>query len=85
MLSLAYLAVFGTVIAFSCFLMLLGRVGLERAGYISVAFPVVALIISTIFEDYQWTLLSLTGLVLVLGGNVVVLRTKARAKLSPGE
>ncbi len=83
LISLAYLAVFGTVIAFSCFLMLLGRVGLERAGYIAVAFPVVALIISTIFEGYQWTLLSLTGLVIVLGGNVVVLRTRVRATPSP--
>ena len=85
LISLAYLAVFGTVIAFSCFLMLLSRAGLERAGYVAVAFPVVALAISTIFEGYQWTLLSLAGLVLVLGGNVVVLRTRARAEPCPGE
>lgn len=85
LISLAYLTVFGTVIAFSCFLMLLNRAGLERAGYVAVAFPVVALTISTIFEGYQWTLLSLAGLVLVLGGNVVVLRTKARAEHSSGE
>lgn len=85
LISLAYLAVFGTVIAFSCFLMLLSRAGLERAGYVAVAFPVVALTISTIFEGYQWTLLSLAGLLLVLGGNVIVLRTKARAEPSPGK
>lgn len=85
LISLAFLVVFGTIIAFSCYLLLLARIGLERAGYITVTFPVVALTISTIFEGYQWTLLSLAGLVLVLGGNVVVLRTRARAEPCPGE
>jgi drug/metabolite transporter (DMT)-like permease len=85
LISLAFLALFGTVIAFSLYLLLLARAGLERAGYIAVAFPVVALIISSIFEGYQWTLLSLTGVVLVLGGNVVVLRTKPLSAQPPCE
>ena len=41
--SLLFLAIFGSVVAFGCYLTLLGRVGLERAGYASVMVPVVAL------------------------------------------
>ncbi len=73
-LSLIYLSVFGTIIAFTCLLILIARIGPERAGYFSVMFPVVALTISTFFEGYQWSVLSVSGLLLALGGNYLVLR-----------
>ena len=76
LISLAYLSVFGTIIAFTCFLLLISRIGIERAGYFAVTFPVVALVISTLFEGYVWSLSSTAGIVLVLAGNTVVLRTK---------
>ena len=76
LLSLGYLAIFGTVIAFTSYLVLIGRVGPERAGYFAVLYPVVALFISTIFENYQWSNLAFVGLALVLGGNYVVLKKK---------
>ena len=82
LISLSFLAVFGTVVAFSLYLLLLTRVGLERAGYVTVTFPIVALIISTIFENYHWTPLSLAGVALVLGGNIFVLKTKARQNVA---
>lgn len=69
--SLFYLALFGSVIAFGCFLTLVGRIGAEKASYTMVLFPIVALIISTIFEGYQWTDSSLIGVVLILLGNVI--------------
>jgi drug/metabolite transporter (DMT)-like permease len=71
--SLLYLAAFGSVIAFSAYLTLLGRIGAARAGYVGVAVPVVALILSTVFERYQWTVLSLGGAALCVMGNVLVL------------
>jgi len=37
LLSLAYLTVFGSILAFGAFLVLLGRIGADRAGYITVA------------------------------------------------
>jgi drug/metabolite transporter (DMT)-like permease len=73
LLSMAYLAVFGSVLAFGCYLTLLGRIGPERAAYATLLFPVVALGISTAFEDYQWTAYGLTGMGLVLAGNFLVL------------
>ncbi|MCP4326912.1 MAG: DMT family transporter [Alphaproteobacteria bacterium] len=71
--SLLYLATFGSVVAFACYFALLGRIGAERAAYATVLFPIVALSISTVFEDYSWTLLAFGGVCLTLVGNVLVL------------
>jgi drug/metabolite transporter (DMT)-like permease len=71
--SLLYLAVFGSVIGFGCYLTLMGRIGADRAAYSSVLFPVVALTLSTLFEGFSWTFLSLVGVSLVLLGNVFIL------------
>jgi len=69
--ALAYLAVFGSVIGFTAYLMLVGRIGPERAAYSTVLFPIVALAASTVFEGYRWTPLAVVGLVLVVAGNLV--------------
>ncbi len=53
--SLLYLALIGSVLAFACYLTLLGRIGADRAAYATVMFPVVALAVSTIVEGYRWT------------------------------
>lgn len=71
--SLLYLAVFGSVIAFGCYLTLLGRIGAGRASYAAVLFPVVALSISVVAEDYTFSPDALIGAVLVLLGNVLML------------
>ena len=39
MLSLAYLTLLGSVVAFSAFLTLLGRIGADRAGYVTAGAP----------------------------------------------
>lgn len=74
--TLVYLALVASVIAFASYLTLLGRIGSARAGYATVMFPVVALTLSTIFEDYQWTVLAATGLIFVLAGNLMMLRAR---------
>ncbi len=71
--SLLYLAIFGSVLAFGCYLTLLGRIGAHRAGYAVVMFPVVALLLSFLFEGLQITPQIVIGVVLVLGGNAVIL------------
>jgi drug/metabolite transporter (DMT)-like permease len=71
--SLLYLAIFGSVLAFGCYLTLLGRIGAHRAGYAVVMFPVVALLLSFLFEGLQVTPQIVIGVVLVLGGNAVIL------------
>jgi drug/metabolite transporter (DMT)-like permease len=70
--SLLYLSIFGSIIAFGAYLTLVGRIGADRAAYATVLFPLVALVISSIYENFQWTPLALTGMALVLIGNVIV-------------
>ncbi len=71
--SLLYLSVFGSILAFGCYLTLVGRIGADKAAYAAVLFPVVALALSTLFEDYRWTILAVVGFLLVLFGNFLVL------------
>ena len=71
--SLVYLAVFASVVAFACYLTLIGRIGSARAGYATVLFPVVALIVSSVLEDFSWGLPAFAGLACVLAGNLLVL------------
>jgi drug/metabolite transporter (DMT)-like permease len=72
--SLAYLAIFGSVIAFGAYLTLLGRIGAHKAGYATVMFPVVALLLSASFEGLHLNASILGGTTLVLLGNLLVLR-----------
>jgi drug/metabolite transporter (DMT)-like permease len=74
LLSLLYLAVFGSIITFGCYLTLMSRVGAARAGYIGVMVPVVALVISFFFEKFAWSWLTTIGVALSIVGNVVMLR-----------
>jgi drug/metabolite transporter (DMT)-like permease len=74
--SLIYLALFGSVIAFGCYLTLVGRIGADRAAYTSILFPIVALFLSALFEGYKLNTLSALGIILVLVGNGLVLAHK---------
>jgi len=88
--SLIYLAVFGSIIAFGAYLTLLGRIGAHKSGYAMVMFPVVALILSTLFEGLQISATVVVGTLLVLAGNLFVLdarppRSVQHASPSAGE
>jgi len=73
--SLLYLAVFGSIIAFGCYLTLVGRIGADKAAYAMLLFPIVALQLSVWFESYLWSVQSLAGVALVLVGNGIILVT----------
>jgi drug/metabolite transporter (DMT)-like permease len=74
LLSLAYLSVFGSIIAFGAYLTLLKRVGGGPAAFVAVATPVIALALSTLFEGYRWTWVAALGVVLAVAGNWLALR-----------
>jgi len=76
--GLLYLSLLGSVIAFSVYFTLLGRIGAARTGYMTVMYPVIALVVSTVFEGYRWTVPAVLGLAAVLAGNVLVLRAPKR-------
>lgn len=77
-LSLAYLALFGSVVAFMAFLTLLKRIGAGRSGYTAAVIPLIAMLASTAFEGYRWSAAPVAGMLLVLAGTVLVLRAKER-------
>ncbi len=74
--SLVYLAVFGSIIAFGCYLTLVGNIGADRAAYATLLFPIVALAISTIWEGYQWTPNAVAGIVMILMGNFLMVQKR---------
>jgi len=76
--SLLYLSLAGTSLAFGLYLALLKKIGPARASYTSVLFPVIALLVSTIFEGYRWSLPAFIGLAVLLGGNALALGQRAK-------
>ena len=68
-----YLTVFGSVVAFGCYMLLIGRIGAEYAAYVTLLMPVIALLLSTMFEDFLWTSNAAIGVAIVLIGNLFIL------------
>lgn len=80
--SLIYLSLFGSVIAFGCYLTLMTRIGAHKTSYANLMYPAIAVIISTIFEGFIWSGYTVIGLTFILLGNLVVLtKTSSLKKL----
>lgn len=76
LLSLLYLAVFGSVLAFVLYFKLAQAQGPARAALTGVVIPVIALLISAVFEGWQPTAMSLAG----MGLSLVSLYIATRAR-----
>lgn len=72
----AYLALIGSVITFPLHYNLVREIGAGRAAYNSILTISVAMLISTLWEDYNWTWLTLTGMVMAVAGMVLALRNR---------
>jgi len=83
--SLIYLSAIGTVAAFTLYLWLIATWGVARSAYMAVLTPIVALIVSTVLEDFDWTAGSTLGLGLVLGGNVLMIQSRKSPGAQPSE
>lgn len=79
-LSLAYLALVGTAIGFLVYFYLAERIGLDKAAYVFVLTPVIAMVISGFFEKLIWTPTTIIGASLVLIGNVIVMTKRLPAR-----
>lgn len=82
-LSLLYLAIFGTIIAFGSYLQLIQRIGAERAAYAFVVLPIVALMLSSVFEGFHWTIHTFLGLAMVIIGNILVIKRNKSGDTPP--
>ncbi len=71
-----YLAIVGSVITFPLYFRLVRELGAGKAAYTGVLIPIVAMILSTIFEEFVWTALPLAGAALALAGLMVALRAR---------
>lgn len=80
--GVGYLALVGSVLAFPLYFGLIRNWGPGRAAYNSVAVPVVAMALSTVFEGYRWSLLAAAGAVVALAGLALAL-SPARSAASP--
>lgn len=76
LVSLVFLALFGSALAFGAYLTLMGRIGADRAAYTAVAIPIVALLLSSAFEHLRWHIETFTGVAACIAGTVVGLRRR---------
>lgn len=72
--GVVYLALAGSVITFPLYFKLIRDLGPGRAAYNGVLVPIVAMVLSTVFEGYRWNLLAGSGVALALAGMVIALR-----------
>ena len=75
-ISLIYLAIVASVIGFGVYLKLVGNIGADKASYVNIFTPTIALFLSTLFENYQWSWTGLVGVALIIIGNIIVLYAK---------
>lgn len=76
--GIVYLALIGSVVTFPLHYNLVREIGAGRTAYNSILTISVAMLISTLFEDYRWTWLTASGMVLAVIGMVLALRSKIR-------
>ena len=75
-ISLVYLSLIASVIGFGVYLKLVGNIGADKASYVNIFTPTIALILSTLFENYEWSWVGLIGVLLIIIGNIIVLYAK---------
>ncbi|HVN43296.1 MAG TPA: DMT family transporter [Steroidobacteraceae bacterium] len=73
-LSLLYLALAGSVMTFACYLTLQERIGPGPTGSVGVMTPLLALVISVIFEGLRPDALTFCGAGLAVFGNFLMLK-----------
>lgn len=75
-LGILYLGLLGSALAFPIYFQLIRTIGPAKAAYTSVLVPVIAMLLSTIFEGYRWSWLAGAGAALVIAGLVIALRAR---------
>lgn len=74
--SLIYLSLFGSVLSFVLYYWLASRRGFALASYTSALAPPTAMLVSGLFEQVRWGPAAFLGLILVVAGQLLVIRTR---------
>ena len=77
-IGLLYLALAASVLCFSLYFPVVRKIGPGRAAYSSVIVPIIAMALSTLFENFRWSPLAAAGGALAIGGMVLALGGKRR-------
>ena len=73
-LSLVYLSLFGSVFGFSLYLSLIKKIGSNDAAYVAIIMPLIALLVSTLFEELMWNVNLVIGAIMIIFGNILILK-----------
>ena len=76
LLGVLYLGVFASAVAFTLYFGIIRAIGPAKAAYNSVVVPVVAMLLSTVFEGYRWSALAAAGGALAGAGLVIALTAR---------
>ena len=79
--GIVYLALFGSVLCFALYFPVVRKIGPGKAAYSSVLVPIIAMSLSTVFENYHWSMLAVAGATLSLGGMLLALAGRRRPTL----
>ena len=74
--GIVYLALIGSVVTFPLHYNLVREIGAGRTAYNSIMTISVAMLLSTLFEDYRWTWLTASGMVLAVVGMLIALKAR---------
>jgi len=74
--GILYLGIAGSALAFPLYYRVLRVIGPAKAAYSSVIVPVIAMLLSTLFEGYRWSPLAAAGAALAGIGLVIALRAR---------
>jgi drug/metabolite transporter (DMT)-like permease len=83
--AMLYLALFGSVIAFTAYFTLINRIGPGKAAYTGVLTPVVSVLLSMRFEGYRPGPTGFLGMALCLAGVLWAVRAKGSAPATSDE
>jgi drug/metabolite transporter (DMT)-like permease len=64
--SLIYQIFIASIVAFLCLYYLIQKIGTVKASYTALIYPIIALIISSFFEKFEFTILGTIGLFFIL-------------------
>ncbi len=77
-LGTAYLGLIASALAFTLYFGVIRAIGPARAGYSNVLTPFLAMLLSTLFEGYRWSLAAGAGCLLAVAGLLIALRARTR-------
>ncbi|MDF0487812.1 EamA family transporter [Sphingomonas sp. H39-1-10] len=75
-----YLGMVASALAFPLYYGVIRAIGPAKAAYSSVLVPVIAMTLSTLFESYRWSTLSMVGGALVIVGLLIALTERKPAR-----